>query len=188
MRPLTLIVVLVIACCAIYVAARLNRSSRRPPFVPDPENGKRVIVRGWTENELARILGDFRKMYEDRLGPDFFLEIHVLDGGAIRVTFPHDIPAMLFSFLINYVQYPKDFDLRTRSIVVVGEAPLSADFQPPVQSLVGRSAVFYVPSNDQDYDLVYVRIGNETFVNSFAADSWKRVTDPRIPPGLEIAR
>jgi hypothetical protein len=69
---------------------------------------------------------------------------------------------------------------------VVGKALITPDFHPPSNSLVGQKAIFYIPSNDQKYDLVYVRVGDETFENSFAARRWKRVTDSRIPPGVEI--
>jgi len=33
---------------------------------------------------------------------------------------------------------------------------------------------------------VHVRVGDETFENSFASRRWKRVADSRIPPGAEI--
>jgi hypothetical protein len=106
--------------------------------------------------------------------------------GSTRITFPHDIPAVQFSYLINYLQYPKNYDLKARSISVVGKALLSPDFHPPSESLVGQKAVFYIPTNDQSYDLVYIRIGDETFENSFAARYWKRVKDSRIPYGVGI--
>jgi hypothetical protein len=84
------------------------------------------------------------------------------------------------------LQYPKNYDLKARSISVVGNATIAQDFHPPSKSLVGQKAIFYIPSNDQDCDLVYVRVGDETFENSFAAGRWKKVADSRIPPGVAI--
>ncbi len=177
--------IMVLLFGGLMLVSGFNRGQQEPAFIPDSNNGKEMVVRGWTSAELNRILADFQKIYEGRLGAKFALEVHPPDHGSIRVTFPHDIPALEFSFLINYVQYPKDLDLKTHSILVIGKAPLSADFQVPDRRLVGQFAIFYVPSNDRDYDLVYVRVGHETFENSFAADIWKKVTDSRLPPGIE---
>ena len=141
---------------------------------------------GWTNEELSGILTDFAGGYSDRLGTDFDYEVYPHDQASICITFPHNIPADLFSFLVNYVQYPKDYDLKGRSITVVGRALISPDFHPPEKNLIGQKAVFYIPLNDKDYDVVHVRVGSETFANSFAAHRWKRVTDSRIPPGVEI--
>jgi hypothetical protein len=147
---------------------------------------KEVIVRGWTSDELSNILSDFAEMYGGRLGRDFGYAVSLDPKGSTRVTFPHDIPADQFSFFVNYLQYPKNYDLKARSISVVGKATIAQDFHPPSKNLVGQKAIFYIPSHDQDGDLVYVRVGDETFENSFAARRWKKVADSRIPPGVEI--
>jgi hypothetical protein len=135
---------------------------------------------------LSGILTDFADAYNNDLGPDFDYEVQPHDNGSIRITFPHDIPALQFSFLVNYVQYPKNYDLKERSISVVGKALITPDFHPPSEGLVGQNAIFYIPSNDQDYDLVYVRVGDQAFENSFASRRWKHVVDSRIPPSLEV--
>jgi hypothetical protein len=165
---------------------KIIQAPRDSANIPNPANGKEVIVRGWTNEELSGILTDFADMSNNDLGPDFDYKVQPHDNGSIRVTFPHDIPALQFSFLINYVQYPKNYDLKRRSISVAGKALITPDFHPPSKGLVGQNAIFYIPSNDQKYDLVYVRVGDETFENSFAARRWKRVADSRIPPGVEI--
>ena len=48
----------------------------------------------------------------------------------------------------------------------------------PDPKLIGQEAVFYVPSDDRKYDVVYVQVGEETFANSFASSRWKKVADP----------
>ena len=168
------------------VGVKIIQAPREPATTPNPANGKEIVVRGWTNEELSGMLTDFADAYNNALGPHFDYEVHSRDNGSIRITFPHDIPAQQFSFLINYLQYPKNYDLKGRSISVVGKALISPDFHPLSKGLIGQNATFYIPSNDQKYDLVYVRVGDETFENSFAARRWKRVTDSRIPPGVEI--
>jgi len=168
------------------VGVKIIQAPREPATISDPANGEEVVVRGWTNEELPGILTDFADIYDRDLGPHFDYEVHGRDNGSIRITFPHDIPAQQFSFLINYLQYPKNYDLKGRSVSVVGKAIISSKFKPPSKGLISQTATFYIPSNDQKYDLVYVRVGDETFENSFAARRWKRVTDSRIPPDVEI--
>jgi hypothetical protein len=165
------------------VGVKIHHVERDSTHIPHP---KEVIVSGWTSEELSSILTDFAEEYDGHLGHGFDYAVCPDDKGSTRVTFPHDIPAPQFSFLVNYLQYPKNFDSKARSISVVGKATISPDFHPPQKNLIGQKAVFYIPSNDQDYDLVYVRVGDETFKDSFAARSWKKVEDSRIPLGVEI--
>lgn len=162
------------------VGAKINFVSDESTETKHDSEAKMVIVRGWNNEELKQILSDFADVH------DFEFQV-CADKEASRITFPHDIPVQQFSFLINYLQYPKNFDLKTRSISVVGKALVTSAFHPPNKNLIGQRAVFYIPTNDQSYDLVYVRVGKETFENSFAARHWKKVTDSRMPTGIELA-
>ncbi len=150
------------------------------------QHQKEIIVSGWTDEELSNILTDFADAYGDDLGKKFEFEVCSRDGGTTRITFPHDIPAKHFSFLVNYLNYPKNYDLKTRSISVTGNAILSNAFHLPDKKLIGKKATFYVPSNDKDYDLVYIQVSDETFQNSFAGLHWNTVENPRIPAGIKI--
>jgi hypothetical protein len=165
------------------VGVKINHVERDSTHIPYQ---KEVIVSGWTSEELSGILIDFADMNYGRLGHNFDYAVCPDDKGSTRVTFPHDIPATQFSFLVNYLQYPKNYDLKTHSISVVGKSPITPDFHSVGKNLVGQNAIFYVPSNDKDFDLVYVRVGDETFENSFASRRWKRVADSRIPTGVKI--
>lgn len=162
---------------------KINHVENAPAQIP---HQKEIIVSGWTSEELSNILTDFAEMYDGHLGHDFDYAVCPDNKGSTRITFPHDIPAAQFSFLVNYLQYPKNYDLKARSISVVGKATIAQDFHPRSRSFVGQEAIFYIPSNDQDHDLVYVRVGDETFENSFAARRWKKVADSRIPPGADF--
>ena len=167
------------------IGVKINHAAREPASAPNSINKKEIIVSGWSSEELSGILTDFADFYSNDLGPNFDFQVCPHDNGSTWITFPHDIPAQQYSFLINYLQYPKNHDLKAHSISVVGKALLSPDFHAP-SNLGGKKAVFYIPSNDQDYDLVYVRVGDETFKNSFAARHWKKVMDSRIPSHIEI--
>lgn len=164
---------------------KINHVSRET-LETSHQHQKEVVVRGWSDEELSNILTDFADMYEDGLGKNFECNVFLDEHGATRITFPHDIPVKEFSFLVNYLNYPKNYDSKGRSISVFGNATLSAAFHPPSKNFVGKKAVFYVPSNDEEYDLIYVHVGEETFKNSFASFHWKKVEDPRIPTGIDI--
>lgn len=150
----------------------------------DP-NDKEVLIRGWKDEEVFRIIGDFRATYRDRLAADFAMAVQLMPDGVIRITFPSDIPAPLFVWLVNYVRYPKDFDLSARSILVFARTTLSSAFEPAEKELIGQRAVFYVPRDDREYDLVFVRVAAVTYELSFARGAWRVMKDERMPPGLD---
>lgn len=162
---------------------KIHLVSSQPADKPN-QHQKEIIVSGWTNEELSNILKDFAELYVGKLGKEFDYEVSLARQGSMRITFPHDIPPNEFSFLVNYLNYPKDYDLKTHSISVTGHATLTEGFHLPSKSLIGKNAVFYVPSDDQDYDVVYIRVDNETYANSFAGFRWKKVDNPRLPAGI----
>ena len=181
--PFVIIVGIAVVIVALYSATRSSRSPQASTFTGDPSNDKDIVVAGWTESELRRILADFEKLYPGRLGSTFTVAFRTV-GSSIKLTFPNDIPAEEFGFLVNYIYYPEASDLKGRTIIAAGSSTLSENFRIPDKDYSGRKALFYVPSNDQEYDLVYVRIGDLTFENSFASTKWKPRSDPRLPPGI----
>src|SRR5581483_10559146 len=97
------------------------RSAGAPPvqpFVANPNNDKALIVYGWSIDELQKILSQFKANYKI---PN---RKHLIrsEGDRLRVNFPEDLEPDLFSFLVNYVQYPEGFDLKGRSITSAGTA------------------------------------------------------------------
>lgn len=146
-------------------------------YVPNPENDKALIVYGWNSGEIRKILSDFAATYKLH-GFKYLIRT---EDQPLRVVFPDDIEPDLFSFLVNYVQYPIGFDLKSRSIVSTGAVTLTPEFDLPSPALSGQRALFYVPTDDNEHDLVYVRVGELTYENSFAGQCWQRKEDPRIP-------
>jgi len=174
-----------IKACQDHKLGITHRTPRDLGHVPDLHNRKELRVRGWSSQDFSKILTDFRKLYDDCCENEIAAKIQTLDDGTLRVTFPQDVPDRLFPSLINYAQYPKGFEPNADSILVVGKAIISGNFEGNSDAkLIGQKAVFYVPSDDRKYDVVYVQIGEETFSNSFASSRWKKVEDPRLPAGF----
>jgi hypothetical protein len=145
---------------------------------------KELLVRGWSDTELRQIIGDFQQTYRVRLPTSFSTEVHAGNGGTLRVTFPADIAPEFFCWLVNYVQYPKGFDLKSRTILVAGRATMSSDFLPSEQSLIGKRITFYIPTNDNQYDEVFAQVDGQSYEYPFTSERWRRAQESRLPVGV----
>jgi hypothetical protein len=157
-----------------------SKQSKAPINMSDKE----LLVKGWSDTELRQILGDFQRLSGNRLPSNFSTEIQSGNGATERVTFPADIPSMDFCFLVNYVQYPKGFDLNSRPILVAGRATISSDFLPSDQSLIGKKILIYVPSDDKRYDEVFAQAEGQSFELPFTMTGFKQAQEPRLPIGV----
>jgi hypothetical protein len=151
-------------------------------FIPNPSNETSLSVRGWRRSELNQILTDFLRLYGLSDQSEYKLEAKSDD--TFVITFPGDIQPTLCLFLVNYVRYPQNFDLSHRSIGVLGHVVLSAAFGAP-DTLVGKRAAIYVPSNDIEFDLVYAKVESQsTYRISFTNLIWEAARDARVPKAI----
>ncbi|HEX3653660.1 MAG TPA: hypothetical protein VHU18_12640 [Rhizomicrobium sp.] len=188
-----LIVVVVVALAAFLVPAiiRFANSYRAGAaqdaqmtavFIPNPENKTVVIVRGWSQADMKRILADFLSAYQLRADST---QISAGADDRITLTFPNDIQPKILYFLVNYIQYPKDFDLKRRSIGAVAHVVLNRSFGVPESRLIGKLADIYVPANDTEYDLVYAKVDSgEVYKISFTDLIWQQVKSARMPKDI----
>jgi hypothetical protein len=171
-----------------YLAATLSLFSLLVAHAEKPDanfqiKDEEALVRGWTEAELGQIIADFERMNRDRLAANFSPAVH-RHGDVLRVTFPTGIQPRFFCWFINYVQYPKGFDLKQRKILAAGRATIVSDFLPADQSLIGKRMTFYIPADDRDYDILYAHVDGQSYKFPFSSERWQRVDDPRLPPGV----
>lgn len=150
------------------------------PFTPDPENDKAILVQGWNEDELSKILHDF--VDEDLSAfAAFRIELQKRLENSFALTFPEDVHPAEFLSLINYLAYPINFDPAGRSIIVAGKTTLNSDFDGLPKSLERKKAILYIPENDEDYDVVYLQTeSGETLAKSFNEGAWRKVKDARL--------
>jgi hypothetical protein len=180
------LIALAAATAAFLLWSKLSPGARQArrmtqAFVPNPDNTTSVSVRGWSRSDLERILTDFREGYELRIAMPVAEEA----DGALVIRFPDDIEPTKLYFLVNYICYPKDFDMEGRHVVVAGHAVLNKAFGIPDPALAGRRAVIYVPTGDTDYDLVYVRPeSGKAYRVSFTNLIWKAAAEARQPSGI----
>lgn len=185
-----LVIALVAVVVAVYSAIRTTRTTEQAKvaaFVPDPKNDKVIIVKGWDENELRKVISDFVNTYKDDGYPSYAIEPHKQTEKTFRLTFPKDIHPLLFTFLVNYVAYPFDLDLSTHSIVVGGKTTLNSLFEGIDSSLFGQKAILYLPENDQDHTVVYTHTASgANFAISFSELVWKPVNDARLSKEVKL--
>src|SRR4030095_4834650 len=156
-------------------------------FTPDLNNNKMIMVRGWKEDELVGITDDFRQ--ESTIEAPMEIEIQKRFESEFVLTFPGDIAPWDFAALVNYLNYPINFDSAGRTLVVAGRTTLNADFAGIPESLHGKKAIIYVPENDDDYTVVYMHTETgDNFAGAFNEMVWQSVDEPRLPaaiPGLK---
>jgi hypothetical protein len=187
MRPLVIIVIALGISLLVgiiwftnwYRAAASQDARMTASFVPNPANDTLVSGSGWDQSELDRILGDFSQQYGL---PANSFKIERGDSRKFRISFPHDIEPKLLLFLVNYLEYPNGFDLKSHSIAAVAHVVLTAAFGVSDPTLIGNRARIYVPSNDVDHDLVYAQVQRgRSFRISFTDMIWQEVDDARLP-------
>jgi hypothetical protein len=172
----------IIRFTASYRAGTAQNAQMTAAFVPNPENNTVVSVRGWSQADMKRILADFLPAYESRADS---VQVNAGTDDRITLTFPHDIQPKILYFLVNYIRYPKGFDLKRRSIGVVARVVLNQSFGVPEPRLIGRHAEIYVPANDTEFDLVFAKVdSDEVYQISFAGLIWQRVEGARIPKDI----
>jgi hypothetical protein len=179
---ITIAGVLLIAAIAGGVAWQRMHAAPRPgdaSFVPNRDNDK-ALYASWTSAELEKILADFTRLYREQLRADFAYDVRPA-GAMQKATFPHDLQPWLFLYLVNYAQYPQDLNLEGRTLAVAGAATLTPDFVLPAQAMYGRKALFYVPANDDKFDVVHASAGGEHWEIGLESGEWKQVPDARIP-------
>jgi len=156
-----------------------NPEAGFPSFMPDLNNDKAIIVSGWKENELGKIVDDFRG--QDSVDLPMEIEIQERSENQFVLTFPADITPWDLAALVNYLNYPFDFDLTDRTIIVAARTTLDSAFQGIPESLYGERAIIYVPEDDDDYAVVYMQTETgETFAESMNEMVWQRVDAPRL--------
>ncbi len=136
---------------------------------------------GWSSAELAKILSDFAVMYE--LPADTFRAAK-LESGAFEIEAVQPITSDELLYLINYLNYPKGFDLTDRQLTVAAKITPSEAMWAPSE-LTGRQATVYVPSGDTEFDVLYASVEPASYFRiPFTNLRWVPADAPREPQGV----
>jgi hypothetical protein len=156
------------------------------PFTPDPNNDKTILIQGWSKDELRQILDDF--VEEDLTAfAAFRIEIETRLDNCLVLTFPEDIHPAEFVSLINHLAYPIDLNPAGRAVVVAGQTTLNSDFDGLPQALSGKKALFYLPDDDKDHDVVFLKTESGVTLARFFSDGiWRSVTDSGPSSAIQL--
>lgn len=174
--------VILVAALALYLFTQRSEAN----LVAKVGDGKisrsefSVLVRGWRTDELRTILAQFDHKYE--LGPDTFVIDGEEDGNILKLNATKDIDAAELFYLVNYIMYPENFDLTHRTLSAIAVMKLSKETGLPQGAKAGQRAWIYIPYEDHDYDVAYVRLTDQqSYKVSFTKMGWEKVSDPRLP-------
>jgi hypothetical protein len=159
-----LVALTAVACLSFRGTRVSSESTSVPGFSPNPMNDKVILVKGWSGTEIQKTISDFTETYKDDGYQPYTIEAQKKEENLFRLSFPKDIHPRLFTFLVNYLAYPFDLDLKNRSVIVGGKTTLSAEFDGLDSSFVGTRAVLYIPQDDQDHDVVYSKWNPESIL------------------------
>ena len=156
-----------------------------PPFTPDLHNDKSIVVKGWNETELSKIIDDF---IDQKPSVPLRVEKHKRFDREWELHFPDDFPAFDFIAMVNYLNYPLDVPT-PEDVSILGKATLTSDFQGMPEKFIGTKAIFYIPEEDYDFDVVFVETENHAnFRYSVSQQMWASVRDGRIPSEVAMLR
>jgi hypothetical protein len=155
-------------------------------FTPDQKNDKIILVSGWSEAEVRKIVADYFAEGQDFGGPPAPEMVCAnIRRDCHRLTFPEDIDPDSFVYLVNQFHYPLYVASDNREIMAAGLATLNRDFEGIPESLAGQKAVFYVPENDEEHVVVYLQTDSGiNLANTCGESEWRSVPDARYPRKL----
>ncbi|SNC66118.1 hypothetical protein SAMN06265337_1504 [Hymenobacter gelipurpurascens] len=110
MLSVFLVIGLGLVLAAVYY---LVGGSTRPPSsnastpAPVEATDQLVLVVGPPVAEVIQVSTEFREFYQDGDLVAYPFQIHAVEPGITALTFPLDLPAEIFYYLVNYLTYPE---------------------------------------------------------------------------------
>lgn len=149
--------------------------------VPLPDRRIRLLVSGLSNDELMKILGHFRGLY------DVEVDIGHLAGPVFQAAFPQGISPTVLAFLVNFLCYPdEECGPVPANAAVLARLSLCPECGIPDARLQGKFASLYVPEGDTEFDLVHLRLDSgEAFRVPFTDLRWHPTGQARWPAKLD---
>lgn len=113
--------------------------------------------------DIKKILEQWLTLYSGQLDHDFEFSLMSSETGFV-IKSSKGLSNELFTFLVNYITYPENFDDRfyPNGYMTV----TNTKYYP--KEIIYKKMMVYVPADDKEYDLVYgTTEDNKTFVIDF---------------------
>ena len=103
-------------------------------------------------------------------------------GRIFSIDWPQGLTEAHILFAVNYLQYPRNFDLTGRGIVAAAQVKQGRLSGIPE----GLGAKVFVPSDDTHYDRVHaVDEAGQAYLGDFGSVSFVPIDDARMPRDVE---
>ncbi|MBY6129033.1 hypothetical protein KUW15_09930 [Qipengyuania aquimaris] len=158
-------------------ALKKHRPVQSQEFELVPGDQFTLRSRGWSGSELRAIFADFAKMYDIE-------EPRIVEGpGRIfSIDWPDGLAEAHILFAVNYLHYPRDFDLADRRILAAAQVKQGQLGGIPKD----LGAKVFVPSDDTYYDRVHAVDDNgQAYLGDFGSASFVPIDDARMPRDVE---
>lgn len=137
-------------------------------------NDKLAVVEDVSENEIKKILQEFCNLYNKEKFKAI-PRLTKLSDRKFAITFPYDIDFETYCFLINYVNYPMNFD---RHFKTVGWATTKSSDNWITEKSSNKNVMLYVSDFDTEYDNVFLTTNdNIGYKLGFAMGEEKQLLD-----------
>ncbi|HAD98478.1 MAG TPA: hypothetical protein DCG19_13800 [Cryomorphaceae bacterium] len=188
----TILVILVIGIVGWLIVRKLLFSksasfdisnTKRPVKSSKPtlpvKNDKLVVIENGSVSDIKQAITQFCNMYNK----DSFKALPRLteiSESKSLVTFPYDIGFEMYCYFINYLHYAENI---THNPKVFGWTTTKPGDEWVKEGIVNKLVMLYIPSDDTDYDNVYLTTSdNQGYKMGFAlGEHTQKLKDPRIP-------
>lgn len=190
MRFMKLVIVVVIIILGVIVVSRLNNGSAKQPTMPKKplelvKNDKIIVVKGNNVNyeKVKKALIDFCNLYNSEKDTANLIipRLTKISENEFVITLPYDTYFTDYSFLINYLKYPKGISLWEASVTAWTTTKATDEWI--TEKSVNKKVMLFIPENDKEYDNVFLTTeDNIGYKLGFALGEEKQLLDSPVKP------
>jgi hypothetical protein len=200
MKPVLIVIGLIIAVIILYVLRAWVKASEPQPDTATrrpsqsalqtlkKQNDKLVVIKGVSYSDLKGVITGFCNMY-NKESFQARPRLTKFTEREFAITFPYDIDFEIFSYFINYIEYP--MELQWAADVTAWATTKSSDTWITGKS-ANKHAMLFIPTDDTDHDNVYMTTqDNIGYKLGFAMGEEKQLLDtPKrrfVLPEIELS-
>ncbi|MEK7227852.1 MAG: hypothetical protein AAB681_00665 [Patescibacteria group bacterium] len=159
--------------------------SKPAEYIP---NDKLVVVKNAQYDDLKKVLNDFCAIYNsDKLVVT--PRLTKISDTEFTITFPYDTDFVTYSFLVNYLKYPKD--IKSWNADVNAWLTTKSSDQWITEKSANKKVRLFLALDDREYDNVFLTTeDNIGYKLGFAAGETSQLLgspkEPYIAPTVDI--
>lgn len=156
MEPTTILFVAAVLALSFVLKSRISNGKPGSEDLDMPsekiENDKIILI----ENAVCEDVKKAIQQFCDNYNQTVFValpKLSVCSGNRFVVTFPYDIDFETFCYFVNYMYYPEVVHYYP---LIKAWTTMRPNDQWVCKDIVNKSVMLYIPSDDKEYDNVYL--------------------------------